>query len=53
MNGGDDFTRMKGVGPRLAESLHGLGFNRFEQLAALSDRRSNGSTSGSAPSRAG
>ena len=37
MNGGDDFTRMKGVGPRLAESLHGLGFNRFEQLAALSD----------------
>lgn len=32
----DDFTRMKGVGPRLAESLHGLGFNRFEQLAALS-----------------
>jgi len=34
-DGGDDFTRMKGVGPRLAESLHGLGFNRFEQLAAL------------------
>lgn len=32
----DDFTRMKGVGPRLAESLHGLGFNRFDQLAALS-----------------
>jgi predicted flap endonuclease-1-like 5' DNA nuclease len=31
----DDFTRMKGVGPRLAESLHGLGFNRFEQLATL------------------
>lgn len=32
----DDFTRMKGVGPRLAESLQGLGFNRFQQLAALS-----------------
>jgi predicted flap endonuclease-1-like 5' DNA nuclease len=32
----DDFTRMKGVGPKLANSLTGLGFNRFDQLAALS-----------------
>jgi predicted flap endonuclease-1-like 5' DNA nuclease len=31
----DDFTRMKGVGPKLADSLAGLGFIRFEQLAAL------------------
>lgn len=33
----DDFTRMKGVGPKLAEALHRLGFDRFGQLAALSD----------------
>lgn len=33
----DDFTRMKGVGPKLAEALHRLGFDRFDQLAALSD----------------
>jgi len=33
----DDFTRMKGVGPKLAEALHRLGFHRFGQLAALSD----------------
>ncbi|MGZ2411956.1 putative flap endonuclease-1-like 5' DNA nuclease [Sphingomonas sp. F9_3S_D5_B_2] len=31
----DDFTRMKGVGPKLADSLHALGFRRFDQLAAL------------------
>lgn len=31
----DDFTRMKGVGPRFAETLRGLGFTRFEQLARL------------------
>jgi predicted flap endonuclease-1-like 5' DNA nuclease len=31
----DDFTRMKGVGPKLADSLRGLGFQRFDQLAAL------------------
>jgi len=31
----DDFTRMKGVGPKLADSLRGLGFHRFDQLAAL------------------
>lgn len=31
----DDLCRMKGVGPKLAEALHGLGFTRFEQLAHL------------------
>jgi predicted flap endonuclease-1-like 5' DNA nuclease len=31
----DDFCRMKGVGPKFADALHGLGFNRFEQLAHL------------------
>lgn len=33
--GADDFTRMKGVGPKLAETLHAQGFARFEQLARL------------------
>lgn len=32
---GDDFSRMKGVGPKFADALHALGFNRFEQLAHL------------------
>ena len=32
---GDDFCRMKGVGPKLADALHGLGFARFEQVAHL------------------
>ena len=32
---GDDFCRMKGVGPKFADALHALGFNRFEQLAHL------------------
>ncbi len=31
----DDFQRIKGVGPRLAEMLHARGFDRFEQLAHL------------------
>src|SRR3954453_18958475 len=31
----DDFPRMKGVGPKLADSLHACGFHRFDQLAAL------------------
>ena len=31
----DEFTRLKGVGPKFAEALHRLGFNRFEQLARL------------------
>ncbi|HEX6660830.1 MAG TPA: hypothetical protein VF067_03045 [Sphingomicrobium sp.] len=32
---GDDFCRMKGVGPKFAAALHTLGFSRFEQLAHL------------------
>ena len=31
----DDFQRIKGVGPRLADMLHARGFTRFEQLAHL------------------
>jgi predicted flap endonuclease-1-like 5' DNA nuclease len=31
----DDLCRLKGVGPKFAEALHGLGFNRFDQIAAL------------------
>jgi predicted flap endonuclease-1-like 5' DNA nuclease len=34
-DGADDFQRLKGVGPRLAETLHARGFTRFEQLAHL------------------
>jgi predicted flap endonuclease-1-like 5' DNA nuclease len=32
----DDLCRLKGVGPKFADALHGLGFNRFDQIAALS-----------------
>ena len=31
----DDFQRIKGVGPRLADMLSARGFTRFEQLAHL------------------
>lgn len=31
----DDLSRLKGVGPKFAEALHGLGFHRFEQIANL------------------
>ena len=31
----DEFTRMKGVGPKFAEALHALGYNRFDQLARI------------------
>jgi predicted flap endonuclease-1-like 5' DNA nuclease len=34
--GADDLTRMKGVGPKLAERLQALGVTRFAQIAALS-----------------
>ncbi len=33
--GGDDLTRMKGVGPKLVERLNALGIARFAQIAAL------------------
>ncbi len=32
---GDDFTRLKGVGPRLAQQLAGAGITSFAELAAL------------------
>jgi len=31
----DDLCRLKGVGPKFADALQGLGFTRFEQLARL------------------
>jgi predicted flap endonuclease-1-like 5' DNA nuclease len=31
----DDLCLIKGVGPKFADALHGLGFTRFEQLAHL------------------
>jgi predicted flap endonuclease-1-like 5' DNA nuclease len=31
----DDLCRLKGVGPKFADALHAVGFNRFEQLASL------------------
>ena len=31
----DDFLRLKGVGPKLADMLHARGFTRFNQLAHL------------------
>jgi predicted flap endonuclease-1-like 5' DNA nuclease len=35
-SGTDDLTRMKGVGPKLAERLNALGVASFAQIAALS-----------------
>jgi predicted flap endonuclease-1-like 5' DNA nuclease len=34
---GDDLTRIKGLGPKLAATLASLGVTRFEQIAAWSD----------------
>ncbi|GAA4749190.1 hypothetical protein GCM10023264_14300 [Sphingomonas daechungensis] len=31
----DDLTRLKGVGPKLAQTLNGLGYHSFDQLARL------------------
>ena len=31
----DDLSRLKGVGPKFADALNGLGFVRFEQIANL------------------
>lgn len=33
----DDLLLLKGIGPKLADTLHHLGFHRFDQLASLSD----------------
>jgi predicted flap endonuclease-1-like 5' DNA nuclease len=35
-SGGDDLTRMKGVGPKLAERLNALGVTSFAQIAEFS-----------------
>lgn len=35
--GGDDLTRIKGVGPKLAATLASLGVTRFEQIATWDD----------------
>lgn len=35
--GGDDLTRIKGLGPKLAETLRGLGVTSFSQIAAWDD----------------
>src|SRR5690606_20295615 len=32
----DELTRMKGVGPRLADRLNGIGVTSFAQIASLS-----------------
>lgn len=34
---GDDLTRIKGLGPKIATLLRGLGVTRFDQIAAWSD----------------
>jgi len=34
---GDDFQRLKGVGPKFAQMLQARGFSRFDQIAGLSD----------------
>jgi len=31
----DDLCMLKGVGPKFATALHGLGFDRFDQIAGL------------------
>jgi len=32
----DDLSRLKGVGPKFAEALRGIGFYRYDQIAGLS-----------------
>lgn len=31
----DDLCRLKGVGPKFADALHAIGFNRYAQIASL------------------
>ena len=38
-NGGDDLTRIKGVGPKLVAVLNGLGVTSFAQIAAWDDAK--------------
>lgn len=40
-SGGDDFHKLKGVGPKFAEILVGRGFTRYEQLASLTAEEIN------------
>ncbi|AQR75837.1 helix-hairpin-helix domain-containing protein [Sphingomonas sp. LM7] len=40
-SGDDELTRMKGVGPKLAERLNALGVTSFAQIAALSPEEAN------------
>lgn len=35
MEPANDFLLLKGIGPKLADALHDLGFHRFDQLAQL------------------
>lgn len=35
--GGDDLTRIKGLGPKIAELLHAQGITRLDQIAAWSE----------------
>lgn len=37
VDAGDDLTRIKGVGPKLAAKLHELGITQFSQIAAWGD----------------
>lgn len=37
IHGSDDLTRIKGLGPKLAEQLHALGVTSFEQIGAWDD----------------
>ena len=36
-NSGDDLTRIKGLGPKIATMLNEMGVNRFAQIAAWTD----------------
>ena len=40
-DGGDDLTRIKGLGPKLAEQLRALGVTRYEQIAGWDDAEIN------------
>jgi predicted flap endonuclease-1-like 5' DNA nuclease len=50
--GGDDLTRIKGLGPKLKTLLASLGVTRFDQIAGWSEEDVAGSMRNSAPSPA-